>query len=193
MPRPLIPLTILLLACQASPPKPAEQAETAPAAPEPGSSQWKIHDAISAAPAAIAAAAAVMDWPAAAGGTMTELRPGTNGWTCMPDNPATPGSDPMCLDANALKWAAAWAARTKPQLDAIGMGYMLVGGSDASNTDPYATGPAPGNQWVETGPHVMLFPTDPVQIGTVPVDYTTGGPYVMWQGTPYAHVMMPVR
>ena len=33
---------------------------------------------------------------------------------------------------------------------------MLSGGSDASNTDPYATGPAPGNNWVATGSHVMI-------------------------------------
>jgi hypothetical protein len=34
--------------------------------------------------------------------------------------------------------------------------YMLAGGTDASNTDPYATEPAPGADWVRTGRHVMI-------------------------------------
>ena len=32
---------------------------------------------------------------------MRTLRKGSNGFTCMPDNPVTPGPDPMCMDANA--------------------------------------------------------------------------------------------
>ena len=41
---------------------------------------------------------------------MKTLRKGSNGWTCMPDAPATPGPDPMCFDANAGKWVDAWVA-----------------------------------------------------------------------------------
>ena len=33
---------------------------------------------------------------------------------------------------------------------------MLQGGSDASNDDPFATTPPPGEPWVATGPHVMV-------------------------------------
>ena len=33
---------------------------------------------------------------------------------------------------------------------------MLAGGTDASNTDPYAQKPDVSNNWVETGPHVMI-------------------------------------
>ena len=99
----------------------------------------------------------------------------------------------MCLDANALQWAAAWQGKTKPQLAGTGLGYMLQGGSDASNTDPFSTAPAPGEEWVGTGPHVMIFPVDAAALNTMSVDYRSGGPYAMWQGTPYAHVMMPVQ
>jgi hypothetical protein len=28
--------------------------------------------------------------------------------------------------------------------------YMLAGSTDASNTDPHAKGPEPGNNWIET-------------------------------------------
>ena len=43
-----------------------------------------------------------------ADGQMRALREGTNGFTCMPDNPATPGPDLMCMDKAALEWAGAW-------------------------------------------------------------------------------------
>ena len=193
MSRPLIASALLLvIACEPAP-KPAEAPAAAMPEPAPGSTEWKIANATSAAPAAVAGAAAVMDWPASEGGDMTELRPGSNGWTCLPDVPSSPGNDPMCLDANALQWAAAWQGKTKPQLAGTGLGYMLQGGSDASNSDPYAAGPAAGEAWVETGPHIMIFPVDAAALTSLPTDPTSGGPYVMWQGTPYAHVMMPVQ
>jgi hypothetical protein len=31
-----------------------------------------------------------MDWPAELGGELVELRPGTKGWSCAPDDPANP-------------------------------------------------------------------------------------------------------
>src|SRR3982750_2788557 len=64
-----------------------------------------IASAQSAAPAAISWEATIVT--RADKGVMTTLRKGTNGWTCMPDAPDTPGPDPMCFDANAGKWAEA--------------------------------------------------------------------------------------
>ena len=87
---------------------------------------------------------------------MRTLREGTNGFWCMPDNPASPGPDPMCGDANAMEWAMAWIGKKEPPEGKVGFMYMLAGGTDGSNTDPYATEPAAGNNWVETGPHVMI-------------------------------------
>jgi len=75
----------------------------------------------------------------------------------------------------------------------MGIGYMLAGGSDASNTDPFATKPNPGDRWVDTGPHLMVL-----NIGTHFDGYPTTAantkvPYVMFPGTPYAHLMIPVK
>lgn len=190
----LTPL-LLLPACepaaeQADATTPAEQQQ--PATPAEGTPEWKLRSATSAGPTAITAAAAVMDWPSEPGGEMTELRAGTNGWTCMPDVPSTPGDDPMCLDGTFLQWAGAWQAQAAPEITGLGLAYMLAGGTDASNTDPYATGPTAGEDWVRTGPHVMIVVPDPAILGSLPVDPASGGPFVMWKGTPYAHVMMPV-
>jgi hypothetical protein len=129
-----------------------------------------------------------------ADGKMRVLREGHNGFTCLPDNPASPGPDPMCGDANAMSWAKAWIAHKKPAKDRVGLMYMLAGGTDASNTDPYAMGPSAGNHWVETGPHVMILGAKGM-LAKYPrtADPDTKAPYVMWAGTPYEHVMMPVR
>ncbi len=69
---------------------------------------------------------------------------------------------------------------------------MLHGGSDASNTDPFATEPAPGEEWIESGPHIMIVVPESAALENLPTDPTSGGPYVMWKGTPYAHIMVPV-
>ena len=121
------------------------------AAADPGD---PIESAMAAAPQSIARDATIIQ--AGADGSMKTLREGNNGWTCMPNNPATPGHDPMCMDANALKWAQAWMTRKPPPANNVGLMYMLAGGSDASNMDPWGTKPAEGQKWVETGPHVMV-------------------------------------
>ena len=56
-----------------------------------------------------------------------------------------------------MQWAKAWMGKTPPPAGVIGFGYMLRGGSDASNTDPHAEAPATGAKWVDTGPHVMVL------------------------------------
>ena len=145
----------------------------------------------SAAPASISADATVVQ--VAADGSMQELRKGTNGWTCMPDNPQTPGKDPMCMDANALKWAQAWMGHKPPPADNVGLMYMLQGGSDASNVDPWGDKPANG-KWVETGPHVMVVGAESLnKLYPTAADPDTAKPYVMFGGTPYAHMMIPIK
>ena len=188
-------LTVLTLAaCQAeAPAPPADAADAADAAPAAGTPEWKIWSATKAAPASIASGATVLDWPASEGGEMAELRAGTNGWTCLPDMAHTPGHDPMCLDAASMQWAGAWMTGGTPGLTTMGLAYMLEGGWDASNTDPFAKAPPEGADWVVTGPHVMIFPVDPGSLAGMSTDPTSGDPYVMFAGTPYAHVMMPVK
>src|SRR5436305_6138320 len=151
-----------------------------------------IASAESAAPASLAHDAAVVTVDAS--GTMKQIRAGKNGWTCMPDAPDTPGPDPMCFDANAGKWADAWVHHKPPPDGTPGVIYMLEGGTDASNTDPYATKPTANNDWVKTGPHVMIVGSKGMLAGYPSgAKPETSAPYVMWAGTPYAHLMVPVN
>jgi hypothetical protein len=152
----------------------------------------KIEVAMSAAPSAVAENATIYDLEVDDAGQFIVLREGSNGWSCFPDAPATPSNDPMCLDQTWMGWLAAFVAGEEPNTTVLGLAYMLQGGSDASNTDPFATEPAPGEEWVESPPHVMiLLPGDLDQTG-LSTDHLSGGPYIMWAGTPYEHIMMPV-
>jgi len=151
-----------------------------------------VESAESAAPAAIAHNASIVT--AGADGAMTVLRKGANGWTCMPDAPDTPGPDPMCFDANAGKWVDAWVHHAAPPANTVGIMYMLEGGTDASNTDPYAKQPTQDNDWIKTGPHIMVVGSKDVLAGYPSGQKPdTAAPYVMWAGTPYAHLMVPIK
>lgn len=152
-----------------------------------------IASAMHAAPARVAKDATIMAM--GADGTMRTLRKGTNGFTCMPDNPSTPGPDPMCMDQNALEWINAYMAKKTPPSGKLGLMYMLAGGTDASNTDPYAQKPDGNNHWIKTGPHVMIVGADPAFYANYPksADPDTAAPYVMWADTPYEHLMAPIK
>ena len=151
-----------------------------------------VASAESAAPASLAHNATIMT--ADASGAMKSLRQGSNGWTCIPDDPNTPGSDPMCFDGNAAKWITAMLGHKTPPDGTPGVMYMLEGGTDASTTDPYAAKPTANNDWIKTGPHIMIVGSKAMLAG-----YPSGAkpdtamPYVMWSGTPSAHLMVPVN
>jgi hypothetical protein len=170
----------------------ASTAGLVPAAQSPTDEQM-IESAMSGAPAAIAKGATVIVMEA--DGKMRTLKTGTNGFSCMPDNPVTPGPDPMCMDKNAMEWVHAWVGHKPPAAGKVGFMYMLAGGTDASNTDPYAAKPEPGNNWIETGPHVMIVGADTSFYDSYPktAKPDTSQPYVMWAGTPYQHLMAPVK
>ncbi len=69
---------------------------------------------------------------------------------------------------------------------------MLVGSSPESNIDPYAEGPTADNEWMtESTPHIMMIVPDPSVLKGLTSDPKNGGPWVMWRGTPYVHVMIP--
>lgn len=155
----------------------------------------KVANAASAAPAAVGRDATVIDIDAK--GNLRTLRKGTNSWVCNPDVPWTPGNDPACSDENGWAWTLAYLKQETPPAGKIGFGYMLQGGADPSNTDPFAMEPSYGMPWIVTPPHVMIY-----NYGNLPPDYPqvllgdkpdTSKPWIMWAGTPYAHSMIPVQ
>ena len=171
----------------------AEEAKKAAAAKPAGDDAKLIASAMRAAPPAVAKHATIVDM--VADGKMRTLRKGANGFTCMPGKPDTQGLDSMCMDQASLAWAQAWMDHKPPPAGKIGLMYMLAGDSGASNTDPFATKSTPANHWIKTGSHVMVVGADTSFYDAYPkgADPDTSTPYVMWSGTPYQHLMAPVK
>lgn len=152
----------------------------------------KIANAMSAGPLGITADATILDWAFDDSGKFVVLRPGTNGWSCAPDDPATPANDPVCYDQEWLDWTYAFVAGEAPNVTKPGFSYMYQGGDTASNTDPALTEPAPGEDWVHSGPHVMVILPASVDVSGLSTAHDSPDPNVMWAGTPYEHIMWPV-
>ena len=153
----------------------------------------KIANALTAAPEEIARNATVKDWPTKGGEGLGLLRQGTNGWVCLPDDATTPGNDPTCLDETFHDALVAYFSGQTPKISRVGYAYMLTSDAEGSNTDPKAPHATPTNQWHHAGPHVMLLYPDPKLLDGLPTKPSAFGPYVMFPGTPIAHVMLPVQ
>jgi len=146
-----------------------------------------IASAMSAGPSSLAENATITD---RAGNV---LREGTNGWTCFPDNPDADGNDPWCFNAPWGAFLAAYGAGEPFEATSMGIAYMLAGDAPTSNTDPYATGPTEDNDWISVmGGHLMIVLPGEDPYAGYSSDPYNGGPFVMWGGTPYAHLMVPI-
>ena len=150
--------------------------------------QAKIARALSAGPAGVTKGARIVDTDAQ--GKTTVLREGGNGFTCMPGNPKVVGEPPLCADAASLQWFADFKAhKPKPTNTVPGITYMLAGATQRSDSDPYdQTSPA-----MTIGPHWMImWPFDPKTSG-LPTEPKQTGAWIMWAGTPWAHLMINQR
>ena len=164
---------------------------------EKGNSKaWEIKAYSSAAPAYIGDNATII------GASGKVLRKGTNGWRCEPFMPMPEGgfksaheTAAACSDKNAVAWAKAYKANKRPDLEADGWIWMLHGDLGVDNFTPYTDGQknAGHKHFIESGAHMMLMPKDPKSLDGQSTDYTNGGPYVMFKGTPYVHLMIPLE
>ncbi|MEE4261858.1 MAG: hypothetical protein V2I56_04150 [Desulfobacteraceae bacterium] len=148
----------------------------------------QIKSAMSAAPASVSANAKVIDW------NFKTLREGSNGWTCLPDRPDTPGNDPWCVNEPWLNFLKAYVNKEQPTYTEIGFAYMLMGDTPVSNRDPYATEPTGKADWVTNlGAHLMMLVPNTGMLKNISTDHLNGGPWIMWPETPYAHIMIPIE
>ena len=69
---------------------------------------------------------------------------------------------------------------------------IAPGGAWGSNTDPFAMAETADNHWGHHNPHLMILVPDLESLAGLSTDPGNGGPYVMFAGTPYAHIMAPV-
>jgi hypothetical protein len=168
------------------------------------SAEWKIWAYSTAAPSFIAANCTVVDVDG------TVLREGTNGWTAMAANPrgmSDPENGwkdpheamPMVGDGPAMQWAMAYMAGKEPEMDTDGWAWMLHGDMGEDNRkhlviDEEGMNKAKADgEWIESGAHLMLMPKDPSSLDGQTTNFNSGAPYVMFKGTGYDHLMIPVE
>ena len=127
VPRPRIMIllfvaSVLLAACQPVQPvtKPSAQYRTSASPPSRRPSRRRFRARWMLRRRRLPTAATVVDWPSAPGAEPALLRQGSNEWLCLPDNPATPGPDPMCVDPTWAAWMNAYMAGTEPEVTTAG-------------------------------------------------------------------------
>jgi len=121
---------------------------------------------------------------------LKSVQEGTGGFDCMNTSLGA-----MCADAAGMTWVVAWRTRAPPP-QKLGIIYMLKGDNGASNTDPYATEETANNNWIKTGPHLMIVGAQAKSLfAAYPRDAKPDPtkPYVMWPGTAYEHLVLPVK
>lgn len=160
------------------------------------SPEWQIWAYTTSAPDYIGKFASVI------GADGSVLREGTNGWRCESFMPMPQGgferahdAAPACSDKNAVAWSNAYKAGDIPDMEADGWIWMLHGDLGVDNFTVGTDGQKDAGHmhYIESGAHLMLMPKDPSSLDGQSADYTTGGPYVMFQGSQYAHLMIPLE
>ena len=165
------------------------------------SAEWQIWAYTTAAPSFIAENATAVD------ANNNVLRAGTNGWTCVPANPrgmADPENGwrdpheamPLCGDEEGFKWVVAYLSGETPELERNTFIWMSHGDMGEDNTTPLVmsqTEAEDPDNWIMSGPHLMMMPKDPSSLDAYPTDFTSGSPYTMFAGTDYAHLMIPME
>jgi hypothetical protein len=106
-----------------------------------------------------------------------------DGFTCLPGRGDT--HPPMCADQPSMQWFEDFAAhRPKPTNTVPGVTYMLAGATQRSDSNPYDD----SSPLIKIGPHWMImWPFDPTTTG-LPNSHRSTGAYIMWSGTPDAHL-----
>ena len=147
-----------------------------------------IKSAESAGPPDLASKATIKNWDGKI------LRKGSNGWTCLPDMPGTPLNDPWCVDKSWSSFLDAYMNKTKPSYNQVGVAYMLMGDAEVSNSDPFASKKTNDADWV-TGlkAHLMILIPNVKSLDSFSNEWRKGGPWIMWNDTPYEHLMIPIE
>ena len=153
------------------------------------SPEEQITLALSAAPPHIAKDATVL--VLGEGGKRKEGKRGTNGFTCVPTVMNLPEPDPMCMDAAAKQWLDDLANNApKPSNSVPGIAYMAKGGSHWEKNGRVVMKEEPGAKIVKEPPHWMVMWPFDAKASLLPTAPNPSGVYIMFEGTPYAHLMI---
>jgi hypothetical protein len=120
----------------------------------------------------------------------TVLEQGSNDWVCLPETLPDDGS-PMCNDRVWMDMMQAMGAGEPFEAQGLGFSYMLQGDAGVSNSNPMHPMGKDAPDFIQEGAHLMIIVPKAMLQG-ITDDPHSGGPYVMWGDTPYAHIMIPI-
>ena len=158
------------------------------------SHQQVVDAAMAGAPASVARNATIAWVDSAA--NVHVMQQGTNGYTCVILRP-DPFQGPLCGDQNGVTWLMAMlhGQAAPPALSAPGIVYMAAGGThfeDASGNvlmehelSPHAAG---SHRVREPAHWMMMWPY--TEASGLPTKENAAGVYIMFAGTPWAHLMI---
>ena len=125
-------------------------------------------------------------------GKTVEAQKGTNGFTCFPDIDGQDIPDPICADQATMQWVNDLMSKApKPTNTVPGVAYMAKGGWHWEKDEKILMDQnEPGAKRVKEPPHWMvIWPFDSKTQG-LPSSPGKFGTYVMFDGTPFAHLMI---
>ena len=153
------------------------------------SADEQIKIAESAAPSSISMNATIL--VPGEDGKLVEARKGTNGFTCIPDIDGQEEPDPICVDQAAFQWVNDLMNKAPSPTNTIpGIAYMARGGWHWEKDGKLVEKNDAGALRVKEPPHWMIVgPFDSMASG-LPTAPHKFGTYIMWDGTPYSHLMI---
>jgi len=124
-------------------------------------------------------------------GKFVEARKGTNGITCLPDMSGQEEPDPICADGPGFVWITDMMNNApKPVNASPGIAYMAKGGWHWEKDGKIVDSTMPGAKRVKEPPHWMVFWPFGAKESMLPPYPDRFGAYIMYEGTPYAHLMI---
>ena len=124
-----------------------------------------------------------------ASGEFRVLRPGTNGWTCLPGFPGTIHDEPGCFDQVFLQFMKDSMAGRTPNVQRIGISYMYGGKWVPNKSHAMGSG-----KEFHVGPHIMIIGLDQKIMQTLNHDGSNGEPYVNHlPGHSELYLVAPIR
>jgi hypothetical protein len=124
-------------------------------------------------------------------GKLVEARKGTNGFTCIPTISHGPIPDPICMDAAVNQWMTDVMNKApKPSNTVPGISFMARGGMHWEKDGQILMEEQPGAKVVKEPPHWMVMWPFDSKTSMLPTAPNPSGVWVMFDGTPYAHLMI---
>ncbi|MBI5971285.1 MAG: hypothetical protein HY884_09055 [Deltaproteobacteria bacterium] len=124
-------------------------------------------------------------------GKLVEVKKGANGFVCLPDMSGQEDPDPICADDAGFVWLTDMLNGTpKPVNASPGIAYMAKGGWHWEKDGKTVDSTMPGAKRVKEPPHWMIFWPFGAKESMLPLYPDRFGAYIMYEGTPYAHLMI---